>query len=94
MYDKFVRGMYEGTHLNDIKFVLLEEDASEKIVEQRYKGAWLIVDNGYLKWATTIPPFKHTVNQRKICWSQWLEAMRKDVDSPQSKPRILSEEAH
>jgi hypothetical protein len=80
MHDAFVRGVYEGTRLGDVEFVLLEEDTSGNIVEQRYKGAWLIVDNGYLRWSTTVPPFKHSVDQREIRWSQWLEAVRKDVE--------------
>jgi hypothetical protein len=40
MYDEFVhQGMYEGTRLGDVEFVLLEEDASGNIDEQRYKNA-------------------------------------------------------
>jgi hypothetical protein len=80
MFDEFVRGMYEGKVLDDVEFVLLEEDESGNIVERTYKGAWLVVDNGYLKWATTIPPLKHTADAREIRWSQWLESMRKDVE--------------
>ena len=80
LHDDLARGIYEGTILSDVEFVLLEEDIAGNIVECRYKGTWLIVDNGYLPWPTTIPPFKQTANQREIRWSQWVESMRKDVE--------------
>jgi hypothetical protein len=40
----------------------------------------LIVDNGYLNWSCTVPPFSVTNNIDEICWSKWLELMRKDVE--------------
>jgi hypothetical protein len=44
------------------------------------KGAYVIVDNGYLRWPTTIPPMKDTCNRSELRFSQWLEALRKDVE--------------
>jgi hypothetical protein len=76
LYDDFSRGIHEGNCLSDYEFTLLEKDLSGNVVECRYQGVWQLVDNGYLKWSTTIPPFKSTVNQREIRWSQWLESMR------------------
>ena len=46
----------------------------------KYRGAWLLVDNGYLNWGTTIPPMKNTIYQDASRWSEWLESMRKDVE--------------
>jgi hypothetical protein len=44
------------------------------------KGAYVIVDNGYLKWSTTVPPIKHSCQRSEIRFSQWLESLRKDVE--------------
>jgi hypothetical protein len=44
------------------------------------KGAYVIVDNGYLTWPTTMPPMKDTCNRSELRFSQWLEALRKDVE--------------
>jgi hypothetical protein len=41
---------------------------------------WLIVDNGYLNWSTTIPPVKIPADKREIRWSGLLESPRKDVE--------------
>jgi hypothetical protein len=38
------------------------------------------VDNGILKWSTTIPPFKITVDHMERCWSHWCKSLRKDVE--------------
>ena len=40
----------------------------------------LLVDNGYLQWLCTVPPFTITSDMDKIRWSKWLESMRKDVE--------------
>lgn len=50
------------------------------MIKQTYCGAWLLVDNGYHSWATTVPPIKATTKKSKICFSSWLESMRKDVE--------------
>ena len=44
------------------------------------KGAYVIVDNGYLNWSSTVPPIKHSCNRSEIRFSQWLESLRKDVE--------------
>jgi hypothetical protein len=41
------------------------------------KGAYVIVDNGYLEWSTTVPHFKSSCNRSELSFSQWLESMRK-----------------
>jgi hypothetical protein len=79
-FDKFVSGIHEGTILNDVEFSLWEKNHDGQVVEAKYKGAWLIVDNGYLNWAVTVPPLKVSSDQREIRWSQWMESIRKDVE--------------
>ena len=39
-----------------------------------------MVDNGYLSWSCTIPPYKDGVSYKHIRFSEWLESMRKDVE--------------
>ena len=57
LYDDFVVGLKEGTILEDYEFNLYEYgDNDTDIITVRYKGVWLIVDNGYLNWSVTIPP--------------------------------------
>lgn len=80
LFDDFVRGINEGRLLDDIEFELLELDQYGNEVKVRYRGAWVLVDNGYLNWATTIPPFKSTTSLKEYRWSEWLESMRKDVE--------------
>ena len=53
---------------------------STAVRTRRYQGAWLLVDNGYLAWPTTVPPIKTTSSRREIRFSSWLESMRKDVE--------------
>ena len=80
MYDEFASGLKYGELLEDAEFTLFERDSNGNIVERRYKGAWLIVDNGYLAWSCTVPPMKSTDYQDEIYFSQWLESVRKDVE--------------
>jgi hypothetical protein len=49
-------------------------------VSKEYQGPWLLVDNGYLKWSTTVPPLKLYATEPERRWSQWLESLRKDVE--------------
>ena len=46
----------------------------------KLKGAYVIVDNGYLEWSTTVPPVKNSCDRAELRFSQWLESMRKDVE--------------
>jgi hypothetical protein len=49
-------------------------------VSKTYSGPWLIVDNGYLKWSTTVPLIKLTMNETECRWSHWCESLQKDVE--------------
>ena len=75
--------------LNDIKcgklyqnatFTLFERKENGEVQEVKHRGAWVICDNGYLKWSMLICPFKLTTNRSEIRFSEWLESMRKDVE--------------
>ena len=77
-----MKGIKEGRLLNDVEFELYEwmDERKETATVHRYKGVWLLVDNGYLSWSTTVPPFKETSSRAELRFSQWLESLRKDVE--------------
>ena len=79
-FDTFVMSIKNGSILQDNIFCLLETDENGVIVEQLYKGCWLLCDNGYQKWPTMIAPMKEAVLFTEIRWSKWLESVRKDVE--------------
>ncbi|KAL7545726.1 hypothetical protein ACHAWF_014021 [Thalassiosira exigua] len=65
----------------DVEFELYERDASGNVISVKYTGGYVIVDNGYLTWSVTVPPFKVTNDEAEIRWSKWVESMRKDVEN-------------
>lgn len=80
-FDQLAINLKEGHILDDHFFDLYYYDESSKSVKtQKYRGAWLLVDNGYLKWSITIPPFKAYSTSCEKEWSKWLESLRKDVE--------------
>jgi hypothetical protein len=58
LFDDFVCGLKYRTVLSDVEFQLFERDLSGKTILVKYRGSWLIVDNGYLDWSVTVPPMK------------------------------------
>lgn len=78
LFDTFIRDIKRGDKLDDYTFELLER-RGEKIVSVKYKGVWIVVDNGYHNWSTTVPPISNCVKTEDIRWSAWIESMRKDV---------------
>jgi hypothetical protein len=80
LFDTFVRGIHDGNILNNLKFELFELNEKDEVVAAKYQGCWLLVDNGYLNWSTTIPPMKISFDRRECRWSEWIESMRKDVE--------------
>jgi hypothetical protein len=58
LFDDFVRGMLGGKYLSDVEFSLLERDSEGIVSSIKYKGGWLLVDNGRLSWSTTMHPMK------------------------------------
>jgi DDE superfamily endonuclease len=90
-FDSFMSDLRDGAFDDMIDFTLkrgkkddtaaANTDENEDDVEDvTIKGAYVIVDNGYLRWPTTIPPMKHTCNRSELRFSQWLESLRKDVE--------------
>ncbi|KAG7342192.1 DDE superfamily endonuclease [Nitzschia inconspicua] len=79
-FDDFAMDLKEGKILGDHVFELYEKDGEDSVKKVTYRGAWLLVDNGYHSWAITIPPMKITTKRSQIRFSQWLESMRKDVE--------------
>ena len=59
---------------------LYELDKNNNVVEVVHKGAWFIVDNGFLDWSCTVPPMKHPVIYEEIEFSEWIESMGKDIE--------------
>jgi DDE superfamily endonuclease len=80
LFDDFVSGIRSGKYLSDVELELYERDEEGNVITAKYKGGWLIVDNGYLRWSTTVPPFKASSSQAELRWSKWVESMRKDVE--------------
>lgn len=78
-FDEFLLGIREGTRLADVSFKLREQrDGTTR--ERDYLGVWVMVDNGYLRSPTTIPPLKACSTYDELRWSKWLESLRKDVE--------------
>jgi hypothetical protein len=78
LFDTFIRDIKRGEKLDDYTFELLER-RGEEVVAVQYQGVWIVVDNGYHNWSTTVPPMSNCVKIEEIRWSAWLESMRKDV---------------
>jgi hypothetical protein len=78
--DSFIYGIRDGIVLDDVSFELFAHDRKGRLINLRFSGAYVIVDNGYLDWLCTIPPFGVSNNIDKIRLSKWLESMRKDVE--------------
>ena len=73
--------MKDGCFDGDFTFELYDYDEeTNEVIKVAYTGCYVIVDNGYLKWSVTVPPMKHTNFRNEICFSEWIESMRKDVE--------------
>ena len=64
LYDELVRGVHNGEIFYENEFILLEYDRNSNIIEGEYKGAWFMVDNGYLSWLCTVQPVKDGVTYK------------------------------
>ncbi len=68
--DTFVSGIHDGSVLDNCDFELLARGKDGEVKKLRFSGAYLIVDNGYLNWSCTVPPFGVTNNIDEIRWSK------------------------
>ena len=64
--DTFISGIRVGIVLDDVSFELLTHDKKGYIKKLQFSGAYVIVDNGYLDWLYTVPPFGISNNIDKI----------------------------
>ena len=80
LFDQLALDLRNKKIMNDNIFELLQHDDNGAVIKVKYRGAWLLVDNGYLNWGITIPPMKNTLYITQTRWSEWLESMRKDVE--------------
>ncbi len=55
-------------------------NSNENRVQTPYTGVYVIVDNEYLPWSCTVPPFLMSNKIDKTRWLKWTELMRKDVE--------------
>jgi hypothetical protein len=78
--DNFISGIRDGLILSNNKFNLMSYDSNKNIVQMTYTGVYVIVDNGYLLWSCTVPPYSTTNKINKTWWLKWIELMRKDVE--------------
>jgi hypothetical protein len=78
--DNFMMGIHDGMILSDNEFNLLLYNGDENIVQTTCTGVYVIVDNGYLSWSCTVPPFSTTNNIDKMRWSKWIKLTRRDIE--------------
>ena len=74
LYDEFTRDIYTGEILPGYKFEHYEYDPHGNMTTVKHQDVWLICNNGYLKWSTTIPPFKE-IFFGHLLFSEWVESM-------------------
>jgi hypothetical protein len=68
--DRFITQIRDGSNLEDNTFELLAHGRGGEVITVKYKGVYVIVDNGYLNWLCTVPPFTVTSNVDEIRWSK------------------------
>ena len=57
-FDRFITQIRsDGLNLQDNTFELLVRGKGREVIAVTYKDVYVIVDNGYLNWSCTIPPF-------------------------------------
>jgi hypothetical protein len=68
-FDRFITQIRsDGLNLQDNTFELLARGKGGEVIAVTYKGVYVIVDNGYLTWSCTVPPFTVTSNMDEIRW--------------------------
>ena len=80
LFDDFVQSIHKNDYGDKFNFTLRDFNSQEETIDVKYKGCYLIVDNGYLRWSITVPPIKDCNSRREARFSEWLESLRKDVE--------------
>ena len=75
-----MKGVRDGNYNDEFDFELCDFDENKQEIKVKYRGCYLIVDNGYLDWSVTVPPMKTTNLYSYLRFSNWIESMRKDVE--------------
>ena len=80
LYDDFLQSLknkkYEGLR----SFTLKDFDLNGNVIDVKYNGCYVLVDNGYLPWSVTVPPQKECTLRSQAGFSEWLESLCKDVE--------------
>ena len=71
IFDFFMQDLHEGKILDDIEFNLYEHNHSGGVVLQRYRGGWLLVDNGCLAQQLSPQSRQATVERRFAFQDGW-----------------------
>jgi len=85
-FDEIAMDLHEGKGImKDLEFELYDYGENDNnhqvsVKKVKYRGAWMLVDNGYMNWGVTVPPMKSTRTKAQWRFSKWLESMRKDVE--------------
>ncbi len=79
-FDAFLTSIRDCHILTNNEFDLLLYNNGGSVISVWYKGVYVIVDNGYLAWSCTIPPFSIANKIDETRWLRLVESMRKDVE--------------
>jgi hypothetical protein len=85
LFDDFMQRLHVGKILNGMTSELYAYNAMDDMDKQEYLGVWLLVDNGYLAYATTVSWIKSTSSKSEIQFYACFETFRKDVECTFSK---------
>jgi len=85
--DAFISGLQEGRLLTDRVFHLYAWDG-ETVIKQKWKGVYLLADNGYIPyWSTTMPPHTNPGHQKE-------QALFPSHPTHLPRPRVLLFASH
>ena len=80
LFDDFVQMVRNDRFETSHTFTLKDFDSNGNIIDVKYRGCYLLVDNGYLSWSCTVPPLKECTRRSEARFSEWVESLRKDVE--------------
>ena len=80
LFDEYINKIKGGLYDDKMQFEFYDFDKNGKVILVKYRGCFVIVDNGYLNWSVTVPPIKTTDICTEIRFSEWIKSIRKDVE--------------
>ena len=69
-FDEHVNKVKGKKLYDDVKFRLCDRKTDGSIIEVWHTGAWVLCNNGYLKWSTLIPSFVLTSDRKEVIFSK------------------------